>query len=254
MATQPTNLPVPSESPRDLKFNAGKIDEYVTAKQETYEDRFGNSHLTTYGIEQLFKTYLISLGLSPVGTFQSGAVINTISDIIQDESTAIWYRWDDVYTLPKTVPPGSTPDSTGGVSEGAWQPVNIKVQRALRVPEGYVNPVPALNVRKNKSLEFNDKGDPVCVEPVHQSDLQAEATARQEADASLQEQINGTNPPMGSAFSPISWHDQVITNSITIPDNKNAWSFGPTIEIAAGQSVTVGENSYWTIANGQVNS
>lgn len=32
MATTPTNLPVPSESPRDLKFNAGKIDEFVTSK------------------------------------------------------------------------------------------------------------------------------------------------------------------------------------------------------------------------------
>ncbi|MNQ05916.1 hypothetical protein D3C85_186570 [compost metagenome] len=55
---------------------------------------------------------------------------------------------------------------------------------------------------------------------------------------------------MGSAFSMISWHDQVITNSIIIPDNKNAWSFGPTITIALGQFVTVGTDSFWTIANG----
>ncbi len=42
MATTPTNLPVPSESPRDLKFNAGKIDEFVTSFALSYIDRFGD--------------------------------------------------------------------------------------------------------------------------------------------------------------------------------------------------------------------
>lgn len=87
-------------------------------------------------------------------------------------------------------------------------------------------------------------------EPVRKVDLDSEIDARAAGDASLQDQINGTNPPMGSAFSMISWHDQVITNSIIIPDNKNAWSFGPTITIAEGQFVTVGDGSFWTIANG----
>ncbi|WP_407201516.1 hypothetical protein [Citrobacter werkmanii] len=50
MATQPTSLPVPSESPRDLKFNAGKIDEFVTSMGWTYTDRFGNKHYTIEGI------------------------------------------------------------------------------------------------------------------------------------------------------------------------------------------------------------
>lgn len=88
--------------------------------------------------------------------------------------------------------------------------------------------------------------------PVRKRDLDAEISARQAADAALQAQLNGTNPPMGSAFSPISWHDQTITGSINIPANKNAWSFGPTITIAPGQSVTVGAGSFWTVANGQV--
>lgn len=70
------------------------------------------------------------------------------------------------------------------------------------------------------------------------------------ADASLQDQINGTNPPMGSAFSVISWHGQHITNSITIPDDVNAWSFGPTMTIDGVNIVTIGDDSFWTIANG----
>ncbi|MNM73799.1 hypothetical protein D3C81_855410 [compost metagenome] len=85
---------------------------------------------------------------------------------------------------------------------------------------------------------------------VRKTEFDVEINARAAGDASLQDQLNGTNPPMGSAFSMISWHDQVITNSIIIPDNKNAWSFGPTITIALGQFVTVGTDSFWTIANG----
>lgn len=87
-------------------------------------------------------------------------------------------------------------------------------------------------------------------EAVRKQELDEEVDARVDADISLQDQLNGTNPPMGSAFSIVSWHDQAITNSIAIPANKNAWSFGPTITIAVGQVVEIGTNSFWTIANG----
>lgn len=87
-------------------------------------------------------------------------------------------------------------------------------------------------------------------EAVRKQDLDSEIEARVEADESLQDQLMGVNPPMGSAFSQISWHDQIITNSIVIPNNKNAWSFGPTMTIAVGQVVTIPVNSFWTIANG----
>lgn len=87
-------------------------------------------------------------------------------------------------------------------------------------------------------------------QPIRKDMLDAEIDARVDADVSLQDQLNGTSPPMGSAFSEISWHGQSITNSLTIPDDVNAWSFGPTMTINAGQVVTVGTNSFWTIANG----
>lgn len=78
----------------------------------------------------------------------------------------------------------------------------------------------------------------------------AEATARQEAIASLQDQLTGNVPLEASAFSVISWHAQEVSNSVSIPENVNAWSFGPTLTIADGQSVDVGDGSFWTIANG----
>lgn len=105
---------------------------------------------------------------------------------------------------------------------------------------------------------FNAGGNKVsglikAVDPtdaVRKQELDEERNARVDGDISLQDQLNGVNPPMGSAFSQISWHDQIITNSIAIPNNKNAWSFGPTMTIGVGQVVEIGTNSFWTIANG----
>lgn len=76
----------------------------------------------------------------------------------------------------------------------------------------------------------------------------------QSGDANLQSQLTGNVPLEASAFSPISWHDQVIENSVNIPEDKNAWSFGPVMEIAEGHSVSIGDGSYWTIANGDADT
>lgn len=80
-----------------------------------------------------------------------------------------------------------------------------------------------------------------------QDTLLSEIDSRAAADSSLQSQIGGQAPLTSSAFSPISWHAQVIENSVDIPDNVNAWSFGPTMELSEGQVVTVGTGSTWTI-------
>lgn len=125
MATQPTNNQVPSESPRDLKFNAGKIDEFVTSFAQQYIDRFGKAHYTIEGLKQLVLQQIYNLGWNLRGSFQDGGTVTSAGDLLQDESTNIWYRWDDLATLPKTVPPGSTPTSAGGTGEGKWQPVDV---------------------------------------------------------------------------------------------------------------------------------
>lgn len=89
--------------------------------------------------------------------------------------------------------------------------------------------------------------------PVRKIELDNEAMLRALADANLQGQITGSIPPAASPFSVISWHDQHVTASTNIPDNKNAWSFGPTMTIDPGVVITIGANSFWTIANGEVN-
>lgn len=58
MATTPTSNPIPSEDPRDLKFNAGKIDEEVNGSADYYTDRFGVQRLTNTGRNNAFNTQL----------------------------------------------------------------------------------------------------------------------------------------------------------------------------------------------------
>lgn len=88
--------------------------------------------------------------------------------------------------------------------------------------------------------------------PVRKDQFDSEVNSRQAADANLQSQITGNTPLEASAFSEISWHGQVVENSVTIPDNKNGWSIGPTMSIAEGQTVTIGAGSNWTIVEGNL--
>lgn len=129
MATQPTQDAVPSESPRDLKFNAGKIDEFVTSLVNTYTDRFGVQHYTIEGLRWLAQQAIAQYGWIPFGTFQAGATLTLPNQILKDEVSGEYYRWDG--SLPKTVPTGSTPSSTGGTGIGAWISVGDSSLRAM---------------------------------------------------------------------------------------------------------------------------
>ena len=118
MATQPTNLPVPSESPRDLKFNAGKIDEFVTSGNHVYVDRFGDEHRTIAGINYDANQAILNYGYITKKSFEDGSTLSLANECLRWESNGEYYRWDG--PLPKVVPPGSTPDSTGGIGKGKW--------------------------------------------------------------------------------------------------------------------------------------
>lgn len=58
MATTPTNNSIPSEDPRDLKFNAGKIDEEVNGSADYYTDRFSAQRLTNTGRNNHFQSQM----------------------------------------------------------------------------------------------------------------------------------------------------------------------------------------------------
>lgn len=131
---KPTQKPVPSSDIKDLFFNSGLLDIWATSLERKYIDRFGNCHLTAAGMEWLFKeliekfkvdmnTAIVAAGYITIDSFQQGADLpnNELTQrnhILRDETTGEYYRWDG--DLPKQVPAGSIPQSTGGIGKGAW--------------------------------------------------------------------------------------------------------------------------------------
>ncbi|EWG71724.1 hypothetical protein P346_00406 [Enterobacter sp. DC1] len=128
MATQPTQDAVPSESPRNLKFNAGKIDEFVTSMGWTYTDRFGNQHYTIEGMRWLAQQAIAAFGYITMESFEDGNTLTLPNQVLRLEATGEYYRWDGAF--PKDVPAGSTPDSTGGVGVGKWLSVGDATLRS----------------------------------------------------------------------------------------------------------------------------
>lgn len=118
MSTTPTNLPVPSEKPQDLKFNAGKIDEFVTSMAKQYIDRFGHAHYTIEGLRWVAQQAIATFGYITLDSFEDGNTLTLPNQVLRLEATGEYYRWDGVF--PKEVPAASTPNSTGGVGVGAW--------------------------------------------------------------------------------------------------------------------------------------
>ncbi|KLQ86835.1 hypothetical protein [Enterobacter kobei] len=140
MATQPTQDAVPSESPRDLKFNAGKIDEFVTSQGWTYTDRFGVNHYTIEGINYLSQQAMAAYGyvILTGKTFTTGATINNPNEVLLNTADGEYYKWTGSFASgPKVVPANSTPASTGGIAPGAWIGVgDASLRAALAATSG----------------------------------------------------------------------------------------------------------------------
>ncbi|AXH43539.1 tail spike protein [Erwinia phage vB_EhrS_59] len=123
MATQPTQNAVPSESPRDLKFNAGKIDEYVTSMGWTYTDRFGFKHYTAEGINYLAQQAMNDFGYITLNgvSFTTGATVSTPNEVLLNTADSQYYKWTGSFASGgKVVPANSTPANSGGIGPGLW--------------------------------------------------------------------------------------------------------------------------------------
>lgn len=132
MATTPTNKPIPSEDPRDLKFNAGKIDEEVNGRADHYTDRFGAQRLTNTGrnhqfqnqmqqqaddwLYQLnqqesdFQQFLLNSGYQFLGDYENGPYTITARNQI------IRYQ-DEFWRLNAATNP---PYTTTGINSTSW--------------------------------------------------------------------------------------------------------------------------------------
>lgn len=132
MATTPTNKPIPSEDPRDLKFNAGKIDEEVNGSADYYTDRFGVQRLTNTGRntqfqnkmdqqaddwltqfnqqESDFQQFLLNSGYQFLGDYENGPYTITSRNKIIRYQNEFWRL--NAATNP--------PYATTGVNSTSW--------------------------------------------------------------------------------------------------------------------------------------
>jgi len=128
MTTTPTQLPVPSEKPQDLKFNAGKIDEFVTSMGWTYTDRLNVKHYTIEGLKHIAEQAISAFGYITMDSFEDGATLTLPNQVLRWQNNGEYYRWDGIF--PKVVAPGSTPNTVGGIGVGAWVGVGDASLRA----------------------------------------------------------------------------------------------------------------------------
>jgi hypothetical protein len=132
MATTPTNKPIPSEDPRDLKFNAGKIDEEVNGSADYYTDRFSVQRLTNTGRnnqfqiqmsqqaddwlaqfnqqESEFQQFLLNSGYQFLGDYENGPYTITARNQIIRYQNEFWRL--NASTNP--------PYTTTGVNSTSW--------------------------------------------------------------------------------------------------------------------------------------
>lgn len=121
MATTPTNKPIPSEDPRDLKFNAGKIDEEVNGSADYYTDRFSVQRLTNTGRNNQFQTaqtqresdfqqFLLNSGYQFLGDYENGPYTITARNQIIRYQNEFWRLNADT----------NPPYTTTGVNSTSW--------------------------------------------------------------------------------------------------------------------------------------
>lgn len=168
----PTNKPVPSTDIRDHVFGGAKIDEFVTSLQKTYTDRFGRPHFTIEGLRWVAQQAIASFGYILVDSFQAGATLSLPNQALRNTANGEYYRWDG--PLPKTVPAGSTPQTTGGIGAGAWLGVGSAVlsssqdgagDELVAVKQPFPGSVPGTVHNKMKQIvslrDFGSTGDGV---------------------------------------------------------------------------------------------
>lgn len=141
----PTKNSVPSADIRDAVYAGAMLDKSMTTETEkTYTDRQGKEHKTWYGIEHDATLAMQKYGYITKKSFEKGATLDTPNTVLQLEATGEYYRWDGGWSQPKVVPPGSSPDSTGGIGQGKWVGVGDATVRTWS--ESNLSPLPVYKV------------------------------------------------------------------------------------------------------------
>lgn len=131
-------LPDGSIDVRDGIDNLQSMDVFMNAPEDTYNQRDGEIVRTVAGMNNEFDAHILNMGFTRIGTFATGATLTnprqTLLWDVADGGDGQEYGWSGAF--PKVVPAASTPESTGGISVGAWisrfdPELRIQVREAL---------------------------------------------------------------------------------------------------------------------------
>lgn len=159
MTTYNTGNPLGSSAAKDLYDNAQNLDFAVNSITQTlWGDRFGRQRKTWYGIEKLAQEAISAFGYITLDSFEDGANITLPNQVLRWKSNGEYYRWDGDYPVGgKVVPSASTPETTGGISIGAWLSVGdatLRTQLFSSAGAGIVGSNNGKSVQENlNSLE-----------------------------------------------------------------------------------------------------
>lgn len=145
-----TNKPLGSTDPKDLFDNSQNFDTAINSITDAiWHDRFGRARRTWYGLEGIAsaainkfiedgKKAIAGVGYITMDSFQDGKTLTLTNQALRwklPDGDGDYYRWDGA--LPKVVPPGSTPTTSGGVDKGKWVNVSDGTARSdLAKPTG----------------------------------------------------------------------------------------------------------------------
>ncbi|HCT3692495.1 TPA: hypothetical protein OTU20_001229 [Proteus mirabilis] len=229
MSTIPTQNPVPSEAAKDLKFNSGKIDEFVTSMKNKYIDRFGQEHFTIEGLRWIAQQAISQFGYITLDSFQKGAEITLPNQVLRDEVTGEYYRWDGA--LPKVVPIDSTPDSSGGIGVNAWLSIgDASLRRLLESTDG------AYTIGTNSGGTVQDELDALNNKYIFEMPTYFKKA--------YSEPIDGEDYPQGLAESDNYWFI-IYTDRSTSPQKSHI----KRIDKATGESTDSGDIQYGDLHN-----
>lgn len=119
-----TGNPIESTDVRDMSDNAKNFDEFSNSVSNSFTDRLGRDRQTIEGS-------IRKAGFQPASfDFVTGGTLVSV-----DRNKAVfnpapsgdnnWYAWQG--SLPKVIPAGSTPATSGGLGENAWKPVTNNI-------------------------------------------------------------------------------------------------------------------------------
>jgi len=104
------------------KFTLGVVVKDLLTTYYQYTTRAGATGISSYDGIGVWE--VIRLGnadpssYNRLVSFEAGNTLTYANDVLLLESSGDYYQWEGV--LPKVVPAGSTPASTGGIGPGAW--------------------------------------------------------------------------------------------------------------------------------------